>query len=381
MGPLMLYPSATFSERGDIARDPSASYAGPKADDPDRPAAIVLSLQSTLPGCEWMIGEWARLKAVLDEGQAWVPSDKLKATRLLGKQPFDVIDERDVALVYMASFVLKPDRESWWWEIAMELSKKDTMRFRKCAAVRELDSLQPENASKAREVLLGIIERATARVTVKADAHRDRAQAMAALVPDILAFDDSKEGEYLRRQELATGRGIARSLDTLYKHRRAPAGSNEDEGPDCVTNEPAVSENAMSEPYDVGENVTSEPNDVARLELGVSLETPNPIDSLSRGETSVRKEKSFRGAKGDNGDAAGVDPATFDCDVHLNHANDVGESTTSEPNDVGESVTSEPNSLWENATSEPNSLWENVTSEPNSLWENATSEPNSLGKT
>ena len=50
--------------------------------------------------------------------------------------------------------------------------------------------------------------------------------------------------------------------------------------------------------------------------------------------------------------------------MHLNHANDVGESTTSEPN-----------SLWENLTSEPNSLWENVTSEPNSLWENVTSEP------
>ena len=291
MGPLMLYPSATFGERGDIGRDPSASYAGPKADDPDRPAAIVLSLQSTLPGCEWMIGEWARLKAVLDEGQAWVPSDKLKATRLLGKQPFDVIDERDVALVYMASFVLKPDRESWWWEIAMELSKKDTMRFRKCAAVRELDSLQPENASKAREVLLGIIERATARVTVKADAHRERALAMAALVPDILAFDDSKEGEYLRRQELATGRGIARSLDTLYKHRRAPAARNEDEVPDCVTNELAVSENVMSEPYDVGENVTSEPNDVARLELGVSQVTPNPIDSPSLGAKSPSERK------------------------------------------------------------------------------------------
>ena len=50
--------------------------------------------------------------------------------------------------------------------------------------------------------------------------------------------------------------------------------------------------------------------------------------------------------------------------MHLNHANDVGESTTSEPNSLWENVTSEPNSLWENVTSEPNSLWENVTSEP-----------------
>ena len=77
------------------------------ADDPDRPAALVLCLQSTLLGCEWMLREWAGLKAILDQGQAWLSADKLKAVRLLGKQPFDAIDDRDVAMVFLASFVLK----------------------------------------------------------------------------------------------------------------------------------------------------------------------------------------------------------------------------------------------------------------------------------
>ena len=171
------------------------------------------------------------------------------------------------------------------------------------------------------------------------------------------------------------------------KSFRGAKGDNEDAaGVDPATFDCDVHLNHAN---DVGESSTSEHNDVARLELGVSQVTPNPVDSLSLRERSIRKEKSFRGAKGDNEDAAGVDPATFDCDVHLNHANDVGESATSEPNSLWENVTSEPNSLWENMTSEPNSLWENmtsepnpalenVTSEPNSLWENLTSEPNSL---
>ena len=71
-----------------------------------------------------MLGEWAKLKAILDQGQAWLSADKLKAVRLLGKQPFDAIDERDVAMVFLASFVLKADKGAWYWEISMELNEQ-----------------------------------------------------------------------------------------------------------------------------------------------------------------------------------------------------------------------------------------------------------------
>ena len=79
-------------------------------------------------------------------------------------------------MVFLASFVLKPDKGTWYWEIAMEMADKDTKRFRNSAAVRELDSLKPEDAAKAREALLGIIARATERLELKAEAHRERAR-------------------------------------------------------------------------------------------------------------------------------------------------------------------------------------------------------------
>jgi len=116
--------------------------------------------------------------------------------------------------------VLKADKRPWYWEIETAMIEKDRMTFRKNAAARELESLKPEDPTKAREALRGIIERATERLTSKAEAHRERARAMAALAPDLLAFDDGPEGERLRRYELATGRGMARSLDSLRKHRR-----------------------------------------------------------------------------------------------------------------------------------------------------------------
>jgi hypothetical protein len=101
----------------------------------------------------------------------------------LGKQPFDAIDERDVAMVFLASFVLKPDKETWYWEISTELSNNDKKRFRNNASVRELDSLKPEDAAKAREALLGIIERATERLTKASQAHQERARVLAGPSP------------------------------------------------------------------------------------------------------------------------------------------------------------------------------------------------------
>jgi hypothetical protein len=53
-----------------------------------------------------------------------------------------------------------------------------------------------------------------------AETHREHARAMAAAAPDLLAFDDSPDGERLRRFDLASSRGLARSLAELRRHRR-----------------------------------------------------------------------------------------------------------------------------------------------------------------
>ncbi len=221
LGPLVSYPTGANSIGTYQCRSATTSYAGQR-DDPDVPIDLVLRLQSTLLGCEWLLAEWARLKTILDRGQPWVASDKLKAVRLLGKQPFDAIDDKDVAMMFLASFVLKGhSRAKWDWEISMEMNSEEIDTFRKNAATRQLDSLIPSDATKAREALLEIIERASARLTTRAETHRERARVMADLATDFLAFDDSPGGERLRRYDLASGRGLSRSLDDLRKHRHS----------------------------------------------------------------------------------------------------------------------------------------------------------------
>jgi hypothetical protein len=332
LGPLTFYPTGCDYDEMDNDRRSSTSFAG-GGDDPDRPAALVLRLQSTLLGCEWLLGQWAELRAILDRGQPWLSSDKLKAVRLLGKQPFDAIDDRDVALVFLASFVLKGDKGRWYWEILMEMNDQDTRRFRQNAADRQLNSLKPEDGAKARERLVGIIERATERLSMKAEAHRQRAELHAALAPDVLAFDDSPEGERLRRYELANGRALARSLELLQKHRRAANQIDRSVKTGTFAEFDIHQQTlAMTE-----ENTTNEPTDVCEIA------TNEPTFAYQR-ERKVLKRSRIK-----NEDRR---PTV------------AYENVTNEPTVTRENTTNELSADFEIATNEPTDTCENVTNEP-----------------
>ena len=358
LGPLVSYPTGSMNIGTHQCRSATKSYAGQR-DDPDVPIDLVLRLQSTLLGCEWLLAEWARLKTILDQGQPWVASDKLKAVRLLGKQPFDAIDDEDVAMMFLASFVLKGhSRARWDWEISMEMNSEEIDTFRKNAATRQLDSLIPSDTTKAREALVEIIERVTQRLTTRADAHRERARVMADLAADFLAFDDSPGGERLRRYDLASGRGLSRSLDDLRKHRHSivsgplsvvrcplPNGSDKVEAVDHPTNEPTV----------LAEDATNEPN-IGPLSV---VSSPLPVCgcTVEVDEASARNEAN-----------AGLENGT-------NEPTSAHENATNEPTAAHENAPNEATATPENATNEPNVAQINTTNKPICAYENATSEP------
>ncbi len=316
LGPLVSYPTGANSIGTYQCRSATTSYAGQR-DDPDVPIDLVLRLQSTLLGCEWLLAEWARLKTILDQGQPWVASDKLKAVRLLGKQPFDAIDDKDVAMMFLASFVLKGhSRARWDWEISMEMNSEEIDTFRKNAATRQLDSLIPSDTTKAREALLEIIERVTQRLTTRADAHRERARVMAVLATDFLAFDDSPGGERLRRYDLASGRGLSRALDDLRKHRHSFV-----RGPLSVVSGPL--------------SVVSGPLSV------VCCQADAVTEPIATNEPTAARENV------------------------TNETTAAGQNATNEPTAAGENATNEATASRENVTNEPTVARENVTNEPN----------------
>ena len=62
------------------------------------PARIVNQLEALPTGCHWLLDRWAELRKLLDDGLKWQPPDRLRAIRLLGRQPIDALDDRARAL-------------------------------------------------------------------------------------------------------------------------------------------------------------------------------------------------------------------------------------------------------------------------------------------
>ena len=207
-GPLSLYPHAPQDW---LRPQPLVSWSG-DVDDLNNPGPLVLALESTAAGCGWLLDRWAELRALLEQGKAWQSPDKLKAIRLLGRQPIDAFDDPKVAVVFLACHQIDPSGGELFHEIWKELLHGEIQIAKQRLASRPLDSLEPQSDVEARQALFSIVDRAVGRVEMIAETHRQRAEANARLMPNLLAFDDSVEGERLRRYDASCNRILLRTL-------------------------------------------------------------------------------------------------------------------------------------------------------------------------
>jgi len=231
-GPVQLYPNLEHP----ISKAPRTSWSG-VADDPDNPVRLVKQLESTLAGCGWMLDRWAELRARLEPGKSWQSPDKLKAIRLLGKQPLDAADDAEVAMIFIACHVIDPQHQSAFIELRADTDEWARKKFQNRLDKRALELSCPRNEIEGREVLSRIVERATARLEKKAEANRQRAQLDARLATDRLSFDDSSEGERLRRYETTCSRSLYKAIDSIVKMRLVVAKDSDGLIPAQIQNE------------------------------------------------------------------------------------------------------------------------------------------------
>ena len=175
----------------------------------DHPEAIVLRLEFTAAGCQWMIDRWTELHDILDQGHVWPTVEKVKAIRLLGKQPLDMGPEQ-----------WENHRERRFLNPDPDLDAHYDRMFD-----RQLDDRLGENDSATIAGVRSVADRTIARLESLAEGHRLRAEADAAQQAALLSFDASTEGERLRRYQFSCSRSLFRSLDTLLEVRRSGLGA------------------------------------------------------------------------------------------------------------------------------------------------------------
>ena len=207
-------------QTGHSRRSASSQPYGPSRSMADHPVMLVHRLQETLAGCEWMLDQWAALRDLLDRGVPWLATDQRKAVRLLGQRSADVIDSTDAARVYLAGHMLLGQEGNPFQAVLDELTSDDAPTYAVSLRLRELGPLAPKDAAAARRMLREIVERAIEPLQEKAEVLREVAEADAVSAVHALAWDDTDEGERLRRYEMMFERAWFRTFDLLFKIRR-----------------------------------------------------------------------------------------------------------------------------------------------------------------
>jgi hypothetical protein len=214
-GPTELYGVGAYDNKG-----PRTSWSG-IADDPDDPGRLVRLLEATPGGLRWLEERWRELLAILVQNKVWQSHHKFKALRLLGKQPLNAADVRVVAEIFVASWAIDPRRDSAYAELKSELNDEEYDAFVTRVRAQWTDMLNAGDPEEARRVLVSIVERAIERLAGIAAVLLERAEGDLALTTASQSFDNSREGDLLRRYETSESRMMLRTLSEFAKLRKA----------------------------------------------------------------------------------------------------------------------------------------------------------------
>ena len=194
-------------------------------DDAEHPARLVAQLESTDAGCRWLLDRWNELGAILEEGRAWRAADRFKAIRLLRIHPINILDVPELTALLQACQVLDPRAGDLVNDMLEGLVPADSARsFEQLFEGRSDPSAPPDEAA-ARQQLLNVVRREIAKLEALIERHQKQDELEASLLQHRVAFDDSADGEMLRRYETTCSEQLFRILNDLSK-RRVEKGSD-----------------------------------------------------------------------------------------------------------------------------------------------------------
>ena len=196
------------------------------------PARIVNRLEALPAGCQWLLDRWAELAKLLDDGLKWQPPDRLRAIRLLGRQPTDALDDERVLSIYLACNAMDPGGPSSFGDVVHEMDDAELKAFAERIAGRRAQERQPAGPAAGQAALRAIIEQAVTRLQALVAGHRERQALSLPAWLDGQAFDNSAEGERMRRYQQTHSRALNSTIQTLFKVRKELGERTEDPADD-----------------------------------------------------------------------------------------------------------------------------------------------------
>jgi hypothetical protein len=251
-------PHCMYGIRSSACGGPHTS--APKTpEDPLDPSDLVRRLESSAKGCEALAAHWRSLRERAEQGLEWQSHDRLKAVRLLGRQPIEIVDDQRVWLIFVASFVLHPlGKKNAFEDFKTDMATVERPPFEDRIRLRWPGLLDESDTAKAKQALLDIVDRSLERLEAKLEVFRSIAGEQTTSRAGRLAFDQSAEGDRLRRYEMASHRRAHRCLDAFWKYRRENGDGEDGVEVEDAANSTPESGAANEAPSGEKKNLTSE---------------------------------------------------------------------------------------------------------------------------
>jgi hypothetical protein len=209
---------------------------------PYHAARLLLDLEQTIPGCEWLLECWQDLSWRLGREGEWGPSCAFKMVRLMGKLAIDMDEDFEVARVLLCSLTLigvprseSADKPIDWKSALLRMlftykneSSDDTTdaeiarvfdSFNRRLGKLPLARFAIESVEEARRWLAEVIKRELERIKAIAATLSEIAEADALEAPLRLALETGPEGDKFRRYVVSNGRLANRTISEFLKMR------------------------------------------------------------------------------------------------------------------------------------------------------------------
>ncbi|MFI5461638.1 MAG: hypothetical protein ACHRXM_40150, partial [Isosphaerales bacterium] len=211
-------PSQLYGNPGVVRRKLRTSWNG-LAVDPNDPAVLVRKLESSEPGCRQMREVWEDLRAQLEPPKSWQSHHRLKAIRLLGRQPLDAIEDRRVAEIFVASHALNPVGESPFDDLQSDLTTTALARYREDVKAQWPDLVSTTDTARCRQILIDLADRNIERLNGKLELLEALADANAERTVARLSVDQSPDGQRLRAYHMKCVSALNRGFETFRKYQ------------------------------------------------------------------------------------------------------------------------------------------------------------------
>ncbi len=201
----------------------TTSGNGPNGEPYTNAAELVRKLESSAMGCQWMLAEWAILRQRAEENY-WFGPDRLRATRLLGRQPVDAIDDERVATIYIASNVIKSFGRPAFADLRSDMEMRGIERFDKLVSARWPGLSRPADQAQWRRMLVELVDREVAQLNEMLEVHEEMSDVYDERAVADAGFGSDKRSHQIRQYKLSAVRAIYRGMGALEKRNRAEGG-------------------------------------------------------------------------------------------------------------------------------------------------------------